>query len=114
MEATREVFETNTLVTIAMTRAMLPQLCARRAGVIVDVTSSVTQRTLHLRFEPHPRLARVSGPVTAWKADEGDAEGLRRSETVDSTEAGEVPRHLLGFQDIVNLEKIVGPKIACI
>ncbi len=48
MDAAREVFETNTLGTIAMTRAVLPQFRARRAGVIVNVTSSVTQRPLHL------------------------------------------------------------------
>ena len=48
MEAAREVFETNTLGTIAMTRAVLPQFRARRAGVVVNVTSSVTQRPLHL------------------------------------------------------------------
>ena len=48
MEAVREVFETNTLGTIAMTQAVLPQFRARGAGVIVNVTSSVTQRPLHL------------------------------------------------------------------
>ncbi|KQS61597.1 dehydrogenase [Methylobacterium sp. Leaf361] len=48
MDAAREVFETNTLGTIAMTRAVVPQFRARRAGVVVNVTSSVTQRPLHL------------------------------------------------------------------
>lgn len=48
MESAREVFETNTLGTIAMTRAVLPQFRERRAGVVVNVTSSVTQRPLHL------------------------------------------------------------------
>ncbi|MHC2106681.1 SDR family oxidoreductase [Methylobacterium sp. CM6246] len=48
MDAVREVFETNTLGTIAMTQAVLPQFRARGAGVIVNVTSSVTQRPLHL------------------------------------------------------------------
>ena len=48
MESVREVFETNTLGTIAMTQAVLPQMRERRSGVIVNVTSSVTQRPLHL------------------------------------------------------------------
>jgi NAD(P)-dependent dehydrogenase (short-subunit alcohol dehydrogenase family) len=48
LDQAREVFETNTLGTIAMTRAFLPQFRERRAGVIVNVTSSVTLRPLHL------------------------------------------------------------------
>ena len=44
----RQVFETNTLGTIAMTQAVLPQLRQRRAGVVVNVTSSVTLRPLPL------------------------------------------------------------------
>jgi short-subunit dehydrogenase len=42
MATVREVFETNTFGVMAMTQAMLPQMRARRAGVIVNVTSSVT------------------------------------------------------------------------
>ncbi|MBA3999426.1 SDR family oxidoreductase [Brevundimonas sp.] len=48
LDQAREVFETNTLGTIAMTRAFLPQFRERRAGVIVNVTSTVTLRPLHL------------------------------------------------------------------
>ena len=48
MEIAREVFETNTLGTIAMTQAVLPQLRQRKSGVIVNVTSSVTLRPLPL------------------------------------------------------------------
>lgn len=48
MDAAREVFETNTLGTIAMTRAVLPQFRERKGGVIVNVTSSVTLKPLHL------------------------------------------------------------------
>lgn len=48
MEITREVFETNTLGTMAVTQAFLPQFRQRKAGVIVNVTSSVTLRPLAL------------------------------------------------------------------
>ena len=48
MASAREVFETNVLGTIAMTQAMLPQFRARRAGVVANVTSSVTLRPLPL------------------------------------------------------------------
>ncbi|WP_027802199.1 SDR family oxidoreductase [Paraburkholderia dilworthii] len=44
----REVFETNTFGTIALTQAVLPQFRERRAGVVVNVTSSVTLRALPL------------------------------------------------------------------
>ena len=48
METTRAVFATNTLGTIAMTQAVLPQLRLRKAGVIINVTSSVTLKSLPL------------------------------------------------------------------
>jgi len=42
MTTVREMFETNTFGVMAMTQAVLPQLRARKAGVIVNVTSSAT------------------------------------------------------------------------
>ncbi|PYE13372.1 SDR family oxidoreductase [Paraburkholderia silvatlantica] len=48
IEAVREVFETNTFGTIAVTQAVLPQFRERKAGVIVNVTSSVTFKALPL------------------------------------------------------------------
>jgi NAD(P)-dependent dehydrogenase (short-subunit alcohol dehydrogenase family) len=42
----REVFETNTFGTIALTQAVLPQFRQRKAGVVVNVTSSVTLKAL--------------------------------------------------------------------
>jgi len=46
MALVREVFETNTVGTMAMTQAVLPQFREWRAGVIVNVTSSVTLKAL--------------------------------------------------------------------
>src|SRR4029453_19403607 len=42
MATTRELFETNTFGVMAMTQAVLPQFRARRTGVVINVTSSVT------------------------------------------------------------------------
>ena len=42
MAKAREVFETNTFGTIAMTQAVIPHFRARRSGAIVNVTSSAT------------------------------------------------------------------------
>jgi NAD(P)-dependent dehydrogenase (short-subunit alcohol dehydrogenase family) len=42
MATIREVFDTNTFGVMAMTQAAIPQFRARRSGVIVNVTSSVT------------------------------------------------------------------------
>ncbi len=48
MEAVRLAFETNALGTIAMAKAVLPQFRERKSGVIVNVTSTVTAKPLHL------------------------------------------------------------------
>jgi NAD(P)-dependent dehydrogenase (short-subunit alcohol dehydrogenase family) len=48
IEAIRDIFETNTIGTIAMTQAVLPQFRAKKAGVIVNVTSTVTLKALPL------------------------------------------------------------------
>lgn len=48
MDAVRDVFETNTFGTMAMTQAVLPQFRARRAGIVVNVASSVTLVALPL------------------------------------------------------------------
>lgn len=48
MDIARELFETNTLGTMAMTQAVLPQFRERKTGVIVNVTSTVTLKPLQL------------------------------------------------------------------
>jgi short-subunit dehydrogenase len=58
MTTTREIFETNTFGVMAMTQAVIPQLRKRRAGVIVNVTSSVT-------LAPMPLVAVYTASKTA-------------------------------------------------
>ncbi len=48
MAAARELFATNTLGLMATTQAVLPQMRERRSGVIINVSSSVTLRSLPL------------------------------------------------------------------
>ncbi|MEI2418406.1 SDR family oxidoreductase [Orrella sp. JC864] len=58
MATVREIFETNTFGTMAMTQAVLPQFRARRSGVIVNVTSSVA-------LAPFPLVAAYTASKTA-------------------------------------------------
>jgi NAD(P)-dependent dehydrogenase (short-subunit alcohol dehydrogenase family) len=58
MATVREVFDTNTFGTMAMTQAVLPQFRARRSGVIVNVTSSAT-------LAPMPLVAVYTASKTA-------------------------------------------------
>jgi len=48
MATVREVFRTNTLGTMAMCQAVIPQMRERRSGVIVNVTSSTTLASMPL------------------------------------------------------------------
>lgn len=48
MAAVRDIFETNTFGTIAVTQAVLPHFRARKAGVVINVTSTVTLKSLPL------------------------------------------------------------------
>lgn len=58
MATLREIFETNTFGVMAVTQAVIPQFRARRAGVIVNVTSSAT-------LAPFPLVAAYTASKTA-------------------------------------------------
>lgn len=58
MATAREVFETNTFGVMAMTQAVLPQFRARRSGLVINVTSSVT-------LAPMPLVAVYTASKTA-------------------------------------------------
>ncbi len=48
MKTIRQLFETNTFATMAMTQAILPQFRAQKSGIVINVTSSTTMRALPL------------------------------------------------------------------
>jgi NAD(P)-dependent dehydrogenase (short-subunit alcohol dehydrogenase family) len=48
IETARALLDTNTLGTLVMTQALLPQFRSRRAGVVINVSSSVTLKPLPL------------------------------------------------------------------
>ena len=58
MQRIRDVYATNALGTIAMTRAVIPQMRARGAGMIVNITSSATLASF-------PYAAAYTGSKTA-------------------------------------------------
>jgi NAD(P)-dependent dehydrogenase (short-subunit alcohol dehydrogenase family) len=58
MATVRELFETNTFGVMAMVQAVLPQMRARRSGVVVNVTSSAT-------LAPMPLVAVYTASKTA-------------------------------------------------
>ena len=61
MNTIREVFETNTFGVMAMTQAVLPQFRARRSGVVVNVTSSVTLARMPLAAAYTASKAAIEG-----------------------------------------------------
>jgi NAD(P)-dependent dehydrogenase (short-subunit alcohol dehydrogenase family) len=61
MATIREVFETNTFGVMAMTQAVLPQLRARRSGVVVNVTSSATLAPMPLAAAYTASKAAIEG-----------------------------------------------------
>jgi hypothetical protein len=75
MATVRELFETNTFGVMAMTQAVVPQLRARRSGVVVNVTSIVT-------LTPMPLAA----------AYNGQQDGYRRGHRIASVRARGVQR----------------------
>ena len=58
MATVRDVFETNTFGMMAMTQAVLPQFRARKSGLVVNVTSTVT-------LAPMPLVAAYTASKTA-------------------------------------------------
>ena len=76
MTHVRKVFETNTFGTMAMVQAVIPGMRARGAGVIVNVTSSVTLAAMPLAAAYTASKQAIEG-FTGSLAHELSAFGLR-------------------------------------
>lgn len=76
----RELFETNVFGTVAMTQALLPQMRARRSGVIVNVGSAVTLQALPL--------------LSVYTATKAAVDGLTRSLALELAPLG-IRAHLV-------------------
>lgn len=99
----REIFETNTIGTIAMTQAVLPQMRERKSGVVINVTSSVTLKSLPLLAVYTGSKAAVNGfteslalelapfGVRAAVVLPGRAPGTRFAENARSRMEGSIP-----------------------
>ncbi|MEM5329353.1 SDR family oxidoreductase [Paraburkholderia sp. JHI2823] len=97
----RELFETNTIGTIAMTQAVLPQFRQRKAGVVVNVTSSVTLKALPLIAAYRASKAAVNA-FTESMAVELEPFGVRArlvlpGRAPDTRFADNARAHMLGF-----------------
>lgn len=76
MATVREVFETNTFGVMTITQAILPQFRARRAGVVVNVTSSATLAPMPLAAAYTASKMAIEG-FTASLAHELEAFNVR-------------------------------------
>jgi NAD(P)-dependent dehydrogenase (short-subunit alcohol dehydrogenase family) len=113
MDTARAVFDANTLGTIAMTRAVLPAMRARRAGVIVNVTSTVTLAPLPLlsvytaskaavnAFTESLALELAPLGIRARLVLPGRAPGTRFGENARALMQGEVPAEYAPLLDEV-------------
>ncbi|AXF22784.1 short-chain dehydrogenase/reductase [Burkholderia pyrrocinia] len=69
LDTVRALFETNTIGTIALTQAVLPQFRQRGAGVVVNVTSSVTLKALPLLSAYRASKAAVNAYTESMAAE---------------------------------------------
>lgn len=76
MDYVRKMFETNTFGTMAMVQAVIPQMRARRSGVIINVTSSVTLAPMPLAAAYTASKQAIEG-FTGSLAHELGAFGIR-------------------------------------
>jgi NAD(P)-dependent dehydrogenase (short-subunit alcohol dehydrogenase family) len=100
MTAVRDLFDTNTFGTMALTQAVLPQFRQRQAGVIVNVGSAVTYRPVPLVAAYRASKAAVNAYTESLAAEmapfgvrahlvlPGRAPGTRFSEAARAFSAG--------------------------
>ncbi|KAF1046911.1 MAG: 2-(R)-hydroxypropyl-CoM dehydrogenase [Herbaspirillum frisingense] len=109
MTKVREIFETNTFGTIAMTQAVLPHMRERKSGVVINVTSSVTLKSLPLLavytgskmavngFTESLALELAPFGVRAHVVLPGRAPGTRFAENAGPRMEGNIPESYAGL-----------------
>jgi NAD(P)-dependent dehydrogenase (short-subunit alcohol dehydrogenase family) len=103
----RQLIETNTIGTMAMCQAVIPQMRARRAGVIVNVTSSVTLGAFPLAAAYTASKQAVEG-FTCSLAHELGHFGI----TAKLVEPGYAPTTNFGANAIVPLDQLLPDEYA--
>lgn len=98
----RKIFETNTFGVMAMTQAVIPQLRARRSGVVVNVTSSVTLAAMPLAAAYTASKTAIEG-FTGSLAHELAAFGVRAK----LVEPGYAPSTRFAHNTGVNIEDLI-------
>lgn len=107
MDYVRKMFETNTFGTMAMVQAAIPQMRARRAGVIVNVTSSVTLASMPLAAAYTASKQAIAG-FTGSLAHEMAAFGVR----VRLVEPGYAPTTRFSQNIDFRIEDMIPPAYA--
>lgn len=107
MEHVRKVFETNTFGVMAMTQAAIRQFRARRSGVIVNVTSSVTLAAMPLAAAYTASKIAIEG-FTASLAFELAAFGVR----VKLVEPGYAPTTRFAQNVDIDIADLIPPDYA--
>lgn len=102
MSFIRQLFETNTVGVMAMTRAVIPQMRERRSGTIVNVTSSVTLGDFPLAAAYTATKQAIEG-FTGSLAHELGYFGLR----VKLVEPGYAPTTRFGANAIVPVDELL-------
>jgi NAD(P)-dependent dehydrogenase (short-subunit alcohol dehydrogenase family) len=102
MAAVRRIFETNTFGVMAMTQAVLPQFRSRKAGVVVNVTSSATLAPMPLVAVYTASKLAIEG-FTASLAFELEAFDVR----VKLVEPGYCPTSRFTSNTIVRPEQLI-------
>ncbi|KUZ01305.1 dehydrogenase [Burkholderia territorii] len=102
VDTVRALFETNTFGTMAVTQAVLPQFRQRGAGVVVNVTSSVTLKALPLVSAYRASKAAVNA-YTESMAGELEPFGVRvhlvlPGRAPDTRFADNARANMLGFE----------------
>lgn len=103
----RKVFETNTFGVMAMTQAVIPQFRERRAGVIVNVTSSVTLAAMPLAAAYTASKTAITG-FTGSLAHELGAFGVH----VKLVEPGYAPTTRFAHNTEVRVQDLIPPAYA--